>query len=507
MLTFGEAGPRRVTLRHRKHAILLSTAGAGREGPEVLNDPGSDVSDDGSAGQTPGHWPGTRDAADCPGGAVPTRHRRALLLAVLVLGAWALLVAWSSAARADEPAPAPACAVALPPADNPATDAPAEPPVAATALCPAPSEADPPTAPAAEPPALPVAPIEPVAPPAPAEPSVPPATPRCGPGKRVRWKCRAPAAPSRPWDVPAKVPVDLPVVEAAAPAPPAVCDHNSTVLDPTGPTPPPTPPPPPPNPGRRPQAPGPCPRSRQCRPREPRGGAGLQRGSGVPRQRTTYRPGEQRIRNPWRRRGAPPHRPPATMLLHRDAPRPAARGPPAPPVPLSPLTCPTRCPHRCPRRHRPRRPPRCPPARRAAVRGRHEQADLPYAVLGGGFAATDAQASVRPTQGLRRSRRRRGRQPGSAPRLTRCSAPSRATCGSAAGSASRPCSGGDSGIRSTAIGSSAAACPPRGRAVRWSTAFRCSAAPTTSSTSSAGTRSTPSPYCFSRRADWPAFEK
>ena len=32
--------------------------------------------------------------------------------------------------------------------------------------------------------------------------------------------------------------------------------------------------------------------------------------------------------------------------------------------------------------------------------GQTEHADLPYAVLGGGFAATDAQASVRPTQGL-----------------------------------------------------------------------------------------------------------
>ena len=32
--------------------------------------------------------------------------------------------------------------------------------------------------------------------------------------------------------------------------------------------------------------------------------------------------------------------------------------------------------------------------------GQTEHADLPYAVLGGGFAAADAQASVRPTQGF-----------------------------------------------------------------------------------------------------------
>jgi hypothetical protein len=379
MITFGEAGPRRVTLRHRKHAILLSAAVAGREGPRFLTDPGSDVSDDGSAGQAPGHWPGTPDAAACPGAAVPTWHRRALLLATLLLGVWALLVAWSSTARADEPAAPPACeVVAVPVADI--ANRPAEPDVGEATLCPAPPpEADPPPAPDAEPPAPPVEPVEPVAPPAPTEPPAPPSTPDEGPADGV---VEGPASVGLP---PVDIPVDLPVVDAVVPAP--VAADTSTPDTSTPDT----------------AAPGTA---------EP--GTTLA-GSNVPAvtpespARAPVCTGVPASADSGRRIGpagtgsgahgdAAPLVPASTV--GDEAPAPASLAPsgtPAgSPVPLAPAHLPTPM------------PAPAPAGSSAAASsgsagcgpGQTEHADLTYAVLGRGFTADDAQASVRPTQGF-----------------------------------------------------------------------------------------------------------
>lgn len=366
MITLGEAGPRLVTLRHRKHAILLSAAGAGREGPRFRNDPGSDVFDDGSTGQAPGHWPGTRDAAACPGAAVPTWHRRALLLATLLLGFWALLVAWSSAARADEPAAPPACeVVAVPHVDI--ADPPAEPDVGEAALCPAPPpEADPLPAPDAEPPAPPVEPVEPVAPPAPTEPPAPPSTPDEGPADGVAG---VPASVGLP-------PVDLPVVEAVVPAPAAVDAAPVTAAPDTT------------EPATTPDIPAATPESPARAPVC----------TAVPVSADSGR----RIGSAGTGSGAHGD---AAPLVHAstvgdEAPAPASvtpSGTPAgSPVPLAPA-------------HLPSPMPAPAPAGSSAAAssgsagcgpGQTEHADLTYAVLGRGFTADDAHASVRPTQGF-----------------------------------------------------------------------------------------------------------
>jgi hypothetical protein len=407
MITFGEAGPRRVTLRHRKHAILLSAAGAGREGPRFLNDPGSDVSDDGSAGQAPGHWPGTRDAAACPRGTAPTWHRRALLLAALLLGVWALLVAWSSTARADEPAAPPACEVvdvqlvdlAAPPAEPPVDrtavplvsgTAAVPPDVGAATLCPAPPpEADPPPAPDAEPPAPPVEPVEPVAPPAPTEPPAPPSTPAAGPADGL---VEGPASAGLP---PVDIPVDLPVVDAVVPAPVAADTTTPDTTTPDTTTPDTTTPD-----TAAPDItePGTTPAGRGVPAVTPESPARAPVCTGVPVSADSGR----RIGPAGTESGAHGD---AAPLVHAstvgdEAPVPASVAPggtPAgSPVPLAPA-------------HLPSPMPAPAPAGSSAAAssgstgcgpGQTEHADLTYAVLGRGFTADDAQASVRPTQGF-----------------------------------------------------------------------------------------------------------